>query len=394
MHRLATFPARCAASRALTAGWRLFQGGGQTSLPPSPLLQAALSGDPQSQFDYALHLGSEAAGAAAEPSPRPVADSPTEVLAEVKVVQTKAKKRKRAALKQKKMGALNPVVVEDGSAELTDSAYWLRLAYEGGHVSAAVALANKLFNDGGRKNVAEAMELYEEAAEEGHPDACFNLGNAYYQGTPDSGLVVDLQKSLHYFKRGADAGDASCLYWLGHCYASGEGGVEAVNTDVALRHLSAAATLKHPAALYYLAMLHRNAPGGSEENLALFRDHLEQAFEAGDADAAFCLAEVYMTGTDGFPVDLLRSRQMLVEATDRGHAEAAASLGAIYYAGSMGVPQDREKAFQLYNLAAERGCNDAWMNVAAMYATGEGVEKSEESAKYIMKVVFGDKKRS
>lgn len=369
----------------------------QSMVDSDVLLREALAGNVQAQFDYAMSLQKQSAqsmkadstgeSSAAETT----ADSAAAVIKEVKVIQTKARKNKKARMKANRAGASIPVDLARDSQEHSDPAFWFRTAYDNGHVNAGVALANRLFDEGSKRSVSEAIELYEEAAEEGHPDACFNLGNVHFQGSPDAGLDVDLQKSLYYFKKGAALGDPSSLYWLGYCYVSGEGGVACVDRELGVEYLSKAAQQQHPGAHYYLSMIYRNVENPSESDMILFKNHLQTAFDLGDADAAFCLAEVYMTGSDGFAVDYLLSREMLVEAVDRGHAEAAMSLGAIYYAGAMGVSKDRQKAFQLYSLAADRGHQDAWKNIAAMYAVGDGVEKSEDTAKYIMKTVFGNK---
>jgi uncharacterized protein len=63
----------------------------------------------------------------------------------------------------------------------------------------------------------------------------------------------------------------------------------------------------------------------------------------------------------------------------------------MYYHGLGGLERDPRKAFECYNKAAEGGSMDAWRNLAAMYFTGDGVPKSEETARQIMKVIFGEK---
>jgi TPR repeat protein len=105
-------------------------------------------------------------------------------------------------------------------------------------------------------------------------------------------------------------------------------------------------------------------------------------------------------------------------------------LGAMHYHGMAGMERDPRKAFEVYNLAAERGqfswilleatCSrqlllfvlillplhcrhfilncligslEAWRNLAAMYFTGDGIPKSEETAKEIMRVMFSDENK-
>jgi TPR repeat protein len=326
-----------------------------------------------------------------------IANNAEEVLKEVKVIQTKAKKNR----KLRKLHTLNA----DNVDEKDDAEHWLRLSAESGHLDAMVTLGNELIKQETAEAAMEGITLYEKACDLNHLDACFNLGNIYHQGLPVAGIDKDLNRSLSFFRKAADAGDPSSAYWLGHCYASAEGGIESVDMQIAERYFKYAADADHPAANYYLALMHRNQmlENSSNNNQAIakidyqkckdkssFEYYLQRAFDTGDADAAFCLAEVYLNGSDGFEVDVKRGIDFLIEAIDRGSADAPNTLGAMFYSGSYGLSVDKRRAFELYNLAAERGCQQAWRNLAAMYAIGDGVAKSEESAKHIMKVIFGE----
>ncbi len=69
--------------------------------------------------------------------------------------------------------------------------------------------------------------------------------------------------------------------------------------------------------------------------------------------------------------------------------------GVIHYNGVLAtesnfasLPVDKRRAFELYNIAAESGSKEAWRNLASMYYLGDGVPKSEETAKQIMSVIF------
>ena len=64
----------------------------------------------------------------------------------------------------------------------------------------------------------------------------------------------------------------------------------------------------------------------------------------------------------------------------------------MHYHGLGGLPKDPRKAFETYNKAAELGSKEAWRNLAAMYFIGDGVPKSEETARHIMKVIFEEVK--
>ncbi len=75
-------------------------------------------------------------------------------------------------------------------------------------------------------------------------------------------------------------------------------------------------------------------------------------------------------------------------------------IGVIHYNGVLAtesnpssLPANKRRAFELYNIAAESGSKEAWRNLASMYYLGDGVPKSEETAKQIMNVIFKVKRK-
>ena len=133
-------------------------------------------------------------------------------------------------------------------------------------------------------------------------------------------------------------------------------------------------------------------------------------------------------------VDLPAALSLLQRARSLGHAEATFTLGALHYRGLVGevvvndnssetcnhshshtnecthththphtetqtrthahtythtyIPVDKHAAYIYYNEAAELGSENAWRSLAAMYYLGDGVAKSEETAREIMRVIF------
>ena len=325
---------------------------------------------------------------------------------------------------------------------------WLRQAARTDHGKAMCYLGNILLN-GNHSNTTsddstltrsddafEAMLWYERAASLNppKPDALFNLGTLYFDGREGT-ITQDLEKSFSYFRRAADLQDISALFWVGHCYMSGEGGVARPDPELALHYLTKAADGGHSSAMYHLATLYRSGLSVDDvifdqknstisqchdhshdhhhdhqhnticadsesssssssssvvtANKELFFKYLNLAVEADDPDALYCLADMYMQGLEGLNKDETKGRQLVEMASTQGHAQATASLGAMYYHGHCGLQKDARKAFELYNIAAEAGSQEAWRNLAAMYYTGDGVPKSEDTAKEIMRVMFG-----
>lgn len=335
---------------------------------------------------------------------------------EIKVIQTRNKNKKRARKAGTKEALINLDVNENPLD--TEIDYWLAEAgIRHNYVPAKVLLGNRLIKKDVYEDVIEAIDLYTDAAIAGNSDAAFNLGNLYFNGNEVGRVGTHFAASLKYFHLAAHLGDASSLYWLGHCYISGEGGVNEImpakTIDIPLNSSSISVTIgggvdiakgvafmqraadaDHPGANYYIATLYHSGIIGDKDNkgeqLQQFRHYIDRAFKLGDGDALNCLASMYLEGSDGVEKDLKKAIDYYVEAIDAGHADAALTLGAMYYTGNDILPYDKSRAFELYNMAAERGCTDAWRNVAAMHAMGDGVPKSEETAKHIMKVIFNE----
>ena len=86
---------------------------------------------------------------------------------------------------------------------------------------------------------------------------------------------------------------------------------------------------------------------------------LEQAADAGEADATFLLADCHYHGRRGCDVDLPRALRLYEQAGDRGVSDALCCAGAMYYAG-YGTPPSFERAFALYQvrpLQSRTPCN-------------------------------------
>ena len=368
-----------------------------------------------------------------------------EVLKEIREA-TKAARiaRKERLLSKSKKRPPSPVEVTPPT-DYEVGLDWLRQAARADHGKAMCYLGNILLN-GNQSNTTsndntltssgdafEAMLWYERAANLNPPipDALFNLGTLYFDGREGT-VTKDLEKSFSYFCRAADLHDVSALFWVGHCYMSGEGGVVRPDPVLALQYLTKAADGGHSSAMYHLATMYRSGlsvddvlldqknatisqchdhshdhqhdttctnkvssspPSSSSSvvttNKELFFKYLNQAVEAEDPDALYCLADMYMQGLEGLNKDEIKGRQLVEMASAQGHAQATASLGAMYYHGHCGLQKDSRKAFELYNIAAEAGSQEAWRNLAAMYYTGDGIPKSEDTAKEIMRVMFG-----
>lgn len=299
---------------------------------------------------------------------------------------------------------------------------WLHLAASAGHGRAMCFLGNLLLSKGTKEEACQAIDWYKKAIALPVPqnDALFNLATLYFEGHEIAGVDMNLSQSFYLFQQAAAGGDISAMFWLGHCYSTGEGGVGLVNPCLAVQYLDEAAKFGHPSAHFHLASIYRTgllsadssssssrccggAASGSACGCACtspapvpadskkFRHHLDAAVGLGDVDALFCLGDMALHGLDDQPVDEAKAVLLLQQASNGGHAQAALALGVVHYNGlpGAGVAKDRNQAFQYYTVAAERGSQEAWRNLAAMHFTGDGVPKNENTAREIMRLIFG-----
>ncbi len=290
---------------------------------------------------------------------------------------------------------VHKVINNNDESNDNDGKMWLKRAARGDHGKAMCYLGNLYLAENTDEGIHNAILWYNRAAKLPQPssDALFNLGTIYFEGNESAGIPADLPKSFEYFYSAALLGDISAQYWIGHCYLTGEGGCPLIDYNKSVEFFSKAANAKHYKAHYYLGSMYRSglsSPHGNiEANKDLFLSHLRIAVDGDDDDAQYCMADLLMHGDDSLniPEDKLKARKYYELASDQGNVEATVSLGALHYHGLCGLPKDSRKAFEIYNKAAEMGSKEAWRNLASMYHLGDGVPKSEETAKQIMKII-------
>ena len=208
----------------------------------------------------------------------------------------------------------------------------LRSAAEQGHANAQYNLGN-LFDrgEGVKQDFDEAVRLYRKAADQGHAIAQCNLGTMYYQG---KGMKQDFGEAVRLYRKAADQGHASAQCILGHMYDQGKG----VKEDFS-------------------------------EAVRLYRKPADQ----GHAGAQCNLGTMYANG-EGVKQDFGKAARLYRKAADQGDANAQFNLGFMYAEGQ-GVKHDFGEAVRLYRKAADQGLANAQCNLGAMYAEGEGVKQ-------------------
>jgi len=98
------------------------------------------------------------------------------------------------------------------------------------------------------KEYAEAVEFFRIAAQQGHTDAQYYLGNCYYTG---KGVDKDPAEAANWYRKAAGQGHPAAQYALGFCYAHGAGVKQ--SHSMALMWYKKAAEAGHTAAINSVA---------------------------------------------------------------------------------------------------------------------------------------------
>ena len=177
-------------------------------------------------------------------------------------------------------------------------------------VSGPVSLAVAGFDEGvaayERGDYATAVKEFRAVAEQGAPDAQYNLGFMYEDGT---GVVQDYKEAVKWYRKAADRGHTSAQYNLGFMYDGGKGVVQ--DYKEAIKWYRTAAEQGHAKAQFKLGVMYGygrgviqdyvqahtwfniGAANGYEEAIKN-RDIVEEVMTASDISKAKKLAQEWM----------------------------------------------------------------------------------------------------
>jgi len=268
-----------------------------------------------------------------------------------------------------------------------------------------------------------ALHVYEEAGKQGSAEGWYNFGHLLWEQGADA--QKDARgRAMDAFHEAMKLGDADAMYFVASQYLSREEDDEDGNEQSLastcelvnslgnslelppIREQCIPSSLKNETQQLGFKLLHLVAHGHNHgpalHHLALyhlqegryedFRQRLSKAATAGHPESLFLQGHCYYTGTDGYGRDFPAALKNFLAAADSEHADAMVSAGAMLHRGVFGddgrttiIPRDQQRAFDLYQQAGELGSVEGWRNVVSCYASGQGVPKCLETAKYIAK---------
>jgi TPR repeat protein len=246
-------------------------------------------------------------------------------------------------------------VAADGDAALR----WYTEAARRGDPEAWLALGGMHSNDSEHE---VAVRCFERAARLGNHDALFALALAHGRG---QGVPQDDRQMRRLTVRAAEAGHPEAQYWLGNYYRFGEGEFEQ-DIERAVDWYERAAFSEHPMATYSLG-LHTLLGHGVEQDIQEGWDLIEKAAKLGAADAMMCMATMIESGQAPIddPSEALNWYQ---RAADQGNAEAQ----FITAQRLLEIPNEKRFARDYLSKAAAQGNPDAKALLESLYpAFGE-----------------------
>lgn len=225
--------------------------------------------------------------------------------------------------------------------------------------------------------------------------------------------VTDVDAMVDWYRRGADAEDPECTFYLGVCYEYGKGVPESLHDATAL--YAKAAGLGYPEAFFHLGELYEGPLSEMDKADFMARSYYKVAAEKGIEEAKKCLERLeasaparasanaerlYQEGLDALavrsldPVRVHKAIDCFAEASSLRHLGAMCRLAEMYLKGE-GVVPDYHKAHDYYYAASKLGSADAECALGEMYENGLGVERSyDEAVKWYLKAMLAENARA
>ena len=235
-----------------------------------------------------------------------------------------------------------------------------------------LGLSYKNGTDGKTKNLAEAARYFTIAAEQGHKDAQFNLGDCYYFG---EGVTQNYTDALKWFTPAAEQGHSIAQFNLGYFNDKGLGIPK--NLTEAVKWYTLSAKQGYLYAQFNLGVCYDHGLGVAQ-NYAEAVKWYRLAADQGHADAQFNLGVCYENG-QGVTQNYAEAVKWYRLAADQGHADAQCNLGVCYKNGQ-GVAQNYAEAVKWYRLAADQGHAKAQYNLGICCKNGQGVAQNYAEA--------------
>lgn len=192
-----------------------------------------------------------------------------------------------------------------------------------------------------------ATIAWREASQLGYVKSQYNLGLSYEIG---KGVKKNLHEALKHYKLAAEEGHPQALYNMALIHLKGEGGIEK-DPRLAISLLESAAHLGLCEAQTYLGVHYTESETKDMERAVSF---FKAAADQNDPEAQYFLGICYEQGW-GVEANECKAASLYTQAVSGGHDGAMYNLAVFHHYGLGGLPEDHISAKELFDKAAAAG---------------------------------------
>lgn len=201
----------------------------------------------------------------------------------------------------------------------------------------------------------------------------------YYEG---NGVVQNYAEAVKLFQKAADQGDAEAQYSLSKCYRHGVGVYK--NETVADIWIRSAAEKGLPKAQVGLAISYQEGNGVTRNYAEAVKWYLKAA-EQGDIDSQLALGLCYAKG-EGVNYDVKEANKWNEKAAENGDRWAQFLVGMFYKDGFKVITPDYPRAVNWFRKSAAQEHAQAQIQLGICYGFGLGIPLDEvEAVKWFRK---------
>ncbi|WP_161984352.1 tetratricopeptide repeat protein [Mariprofundus erugo] len=234
---------------------------------------------------------------------------------------------------------------------------WVRKAASHGDADAQLFLCESyLAGDGADQNGNKAVGMCRRAADQGHPEALYQLAIIYESGA--AGIKADANEAERLYRQAfrktmqlAEEKDARARFMLANMYDLGRGTEASLSQAVHWYLLGVALSDMASIDRFLSEIINRV---GIDD---IFRHELTSLSQNSDADSLYIVGVLHANGW-GAEKSLQRATGYYLRAAEAGSPVAAYTVGILYSAGK-GLPMDEAKANAWYIKAARAGYEPA-----------------------------------
>ena len=268
---------------------------------------------------------------------------------------------------------------------------WIRKSAEGGYKGAMLKMASRYeYGHGVPEDLDKAYEWYEMAAEKGEEyrlpwiftyvdqEEEYKLGLDYYNNQ-------DYSNAKEHLLKAAELGHADAQYVLGNNYlenpsCSINDMYEALSWYFKAAKQGIAGAMRMVAVFYEFGIEDYIKPDETKANEWYLKaaEQFREDADKGDVESQFMLGELYCDGY-GVEQDYSEAAKWYRKAAEQGHAVGQNNLAWCYYNG-YGVTKDYDEALKWYRNAAEQDNMAAKNGLGNCYYYGYGVAQNYKEA--------------